>query len=125
MPKKRPELSRGEWLIMNTCWGRKKFTVRHIYEDVQVLKKWEYRTVKTMMDRLVKKGYLKRKKLGPLGLYDIAVPHEQVQKKAIDYFCNVILNKSLVPLFVNLEKKKMSKEEVAALKSLAAKAKKK
>ena len=60
MPDPAPELSKAEWLIMNACWDRKNLTARDVHEAVAPQREWEYQTVKTMLDRLVEKGYLRR-----------------------------------------------------------------
>jgi BlaI family penicillinase repressor len=119
MNQKKPELSKAEWLIMNLCWEKGKSTARQIYEEALQKKTWGYQTAKTILDRLVVKGYLKREKLGPLCLYEPAVPRAKVVDKSIETFWDTVLGNTFAPLFAHLAKgKKLSKEELASLKKI-------
>ncbi len=121
MSKKRPELSKTEWLIMKICWLKGKSTARQIYEVALEKKVWEYQTVKTMLDRLTNKGYLRREKLGPLCLYRPIVPRSKAVGKAIDTFMDTVLDNTFAPLFAHLARgKKLSDEEIASLKKIVA-----
>ncbi len=119
MAKKLPELSKAEWIIMKTCWGREKSTARQIYDDIVNEKKWDYQTVKTMLDRLTKKGYLEREKLGPLCLYNAKAIKNNIVSNAIDSFIETVLDNTLTPIFAHLAKgKKLKQNEIANLKKL-------
>lgn len=119
MANEKPELSRTEWLIMNQCWQQGKATARQIYEATLEQKSWNYQTVKTMLDRLVAKGYLHTEKLGPLCLFEPAVPRAGVVNRSIDAFWNTVLGNTLAPMFAHLARgRKLSKDELASLKRL-------
>ena len=119
MSKKLPELSKGEWLVMNICWGKDELTARNVHEEALEKRKWEYQTVKTMLDRLVDKGYLHRRKLGPICLYRPSVSRSRVVTRAIETFADTVLGNTFVPLFAHLAKgKTLSDEEIAALEKL-------
>jgi BlaI family penicillinase repressor len=119
MAKKLPELSKTEWLLMKICWTQGKSTARQIYEEALKKKDWGYQTVKTMLDRIVNKGYLRREKLGPLCLYQPGVPRSEVVKKAVQTFADTVLDNTFAPLFVHLAKgRKLTDEEIASLKKL-------
>ncbi|WP_372808643.1 BlaI/MecI/CopY family transcriptional regulator [Pontiella sp.] len=113
------ELSKAEWVVMNLCWEKGKSTARQIYEAIGADREWEYQTVKTMLDRIVKKGYLKREKLGPLCLYKPCVRQKRVVSDAIDSFFSTVMDDGLAPLFAHLaESRKLDKEEIESLKKL-------
>ncbi len=119
MAKELPELSKAEWLIMNVCWNGGELTARNVHEKAVTKREWEYQTVKTMLDRLVAKGYLRRRKLGPLCLYKQAVPRSKVVTKAVETFADTVLGSTFVPLFAHLaEGRTLSDEEIAALEKL-------
>jgi len=119
MPDPAPELSKAEWLVMNACWEHKNFTARDIHELVASHRDWEYQTVKTMLDRLVEKGYLRRDKVGPISVFTPAVPRTRTVRRAIDGFIETVLGNQLGPLFAHLAGgEKLSDEEVSALKNL-------
>jgi len=119
MAKSLPELSKAEWLIMNCCWEKGRRTARQVYEEARGQKAWEYQTVKTMLDRLAAKGYLKCEKLGPLCLFEAAVPRAKAVARAIKSFFDTTLGDTLAPLFAHLAKgRELSGEEIAALKKI-------
>ena len=114
-----PELTKAEWLIMKCCWRKGKCTAREVYEEALTQKDWRYQTVKTMLDRLEQKGYVKMSKIGPICLFEPAVTQNRVMGKALDAFVGTVLDGTLSPLFAHLAKgKKLSKEDIQALKEL-------
>ncbi len=119
MTEKRSDLSRTEWTIMNICWEKGQVSARVIYEETLKEKKRGYQTVKTMLDRLVMKGYLDREKFGPIWLYNPAVPRPKVISMEIETFVSTVLDNTFAPLFAHLaEKEKLSGDEIEALKKL-------
>lgn len=118
MTKQIPELSKAEWLIMNECWRRGRSTARQIFDQTPRRRSWSYQTVKTMLDRLTAKGYLKREKLGPLCLYEPAVVRAGVVSRSIESFRETVLGTTLAPLFAHLAGERLSEDEIASLRRL-------
>jgi len=119
MKEKRRKLSRTEWSLMKICWEKGKVSARVIFEETLKEKKRGYQTVKTMLDRLVKKGYLKREKFGPIWLFNPVVYRSQVIADEIETFMSTVLDNTFTPLFAHLaEKEKLSQKEIEALKKL-------
>ena len=119
MKRKSAEPSKTEWLLMNICWKKGKVSAREIYEETLKEKKRGYQTVKTMLDRMVGKGFLEREKFGPIWLYEPVVSRTKMLGREIESFVNTVLDKTFAPLFVHLaEKEKLSPEEIEALKKL-------
>ncbi|MFC1541671.1 BlaI/MecI/CopY family transcriptional regulator [Candidatus Latescibacterota bacterium] len=113
------DLSKTEWSLMKICWEKGKASVRVIYEETLKEKKRGYQTVKTMLDRMVRKGYLEREKFGPIWLYIPAVSRSKLMAREIEKFANTVLDNTFTPLFVHLEKKeKLTVEEIESLKKL-------
>jgi len=119
MRNKRKELSTTEWDLMKICWEKGQVSARIIYEETLKEKKRGYQTVKTMLDRLVGKGYLEREKFGPIWLYKAAVSRSKMVAREIDSFASTVLDNTFAPLFAHLAKKEqLSSEEIEALKKL-------
>jgi len=119
MIKKQYNLSKTEWSIMNICWEKGQVSARVIFEETLKEKKRGYQTVKTMLDRLVKKGFLAREKFGPIWLYNPIVPRSKIIAREIETFVSTVLDNTFTPLFAHLAgKEKLSREEIAALKKL-------
>ena len=119
MVKSLPELSKNEWAVMKWCWDVGKCTARNVYEKALEERTWEYQTVKTMLDRLAKKGYLKRDKIGPICLFEPRVSRAASVRKAVDSFAETVLDEAVAPLFVHLAKgRKLNNAEIASLRKL-------
>ncbi len=119
MPKELPELTKAEWLIMKRCWRAGKCTAREVYEAAPSERDWQYQTVKTMLDRLVQKGYVTMDKIGPICLYKPRVSQAKAAARAVDSFVGTVLDGTVAPLFAHLAKgRKLSADEIASLKKL-------
>ena len=112
-------LTKTEWSIMKICWERGEATARTIYDESLKEKTRGYQSVKTMLDRLVNKDYLNRKKFGPIWLYKPAVSQHKVLGNAIDSFVTTVLDNTFTPLLAHFAKKEnLSPEEIEALRKL-------
>lgn len=126
MPEKLDSLSKTEWTVMNICWRKGEVSARVVYEESLETREREYQTIKTMLDRLVAKGYLRNRRFGPLLLYKPAVSRAKVLTQAIDNFVSTVLDDTLAPLFLHfVDRQNLSKEEVEALEKLIKKSKEK
>ncbi len=66
MAKKKLELFESEWTILKAVWELEPCAAPTVQEALVEKKGWAYTTVKTMMDRMAKKGLLKAKKMAAL-----------------------------------------------------------
>lgn len=114
-----PELTKAEWLIMKCCWNKGKCTARDVYEEVLKQKAWRYQTVKTMLDRLEQKGYVKLSKIGPICLFEPAVSQTRVMGRALDTFVGTVFDGAFAPVFAHLAKgKRLTQADIDSLKKL-------
>ena len=67
------EASPSEWEVLRVVWSLEKATSRAIAEILQNKEDWANATTKTLLGRLVKKGYLKTKKEGNRFIYTATV----------------------------------------------------
>lgn len=108
---KRP-LSRTEWTIMQICWRLGRATARQVHEASD--RRRDYRTVKTLLDRIAAKGFLRIEKLGRLSLFVPAVTRQHALSEVITDFVDDVLERSVAPLYLHLaERDDLSPEEVA------------
>jgi BlaI family penicillinase repressor len=118
IPKSR-KLSPSEWKVMNVCWRLRKATARQIYEASSLHGKRDYQTVKTLLDRISGKGYLKMEKLGPLCLFTPTVSRTSAVAAAVEDFVSTVLDNSVAPLFQHLAKNEtIDEREMEMLKEL-------
>jgi len=78
------ELSAAEWEIMQVLWNSgAPLTVRGVLDQAYPNAEKAYTTVQTLMNILVDKGFLKRKKVGMVNFYAVAVAREKVLRKSL------------------------------------------
>ena len=54
--KKLPKISESEWLVMRVLWSKSPLAAQEVFEQLDTTTKWKPKTVKTLIDRLVKKA---------------------------------------------------------------------
>ena len=75
MPREAPDpLTAAEWKVMKIVWRRKSCAARDAYEEAGQLYGWAPTTTKTLLRRLVDKGYLGATQVGTSYLYKPARP---------------------------------------------------
>lgn len=108
----RGRLSRAEWTIMQLCWKLGRSTARQIHEASDGRR--EYRTVKTLLDRIAAKGFVRIDKLGRLSLFTPTVSRRRALSEAVQEFVDGVLESSVTPLYLHLaERDDLSPEEIA------------
>ena len=118
MKKAITKLGRTEWALMRICWKKGRSSARTIHEESLKNYKRTYNTVKTILDRLVKKHYLKREKFGPIWLYSPVMNEKNTLSKAINDFTRTVLDGSILPFFMNVLKKKKHRAELKEVKNM-------
>lgn len=119
MPKVSLELAESEWVILNKVWELEPCAAPTVQEALAEEKGWAYTTVKTMMDRMVKKGLLKFERIRNLYLYRAVVTPAQAKKGEIMRTLRRAFNDSLTPMMQFLiENDEISEQEYAELEQL-------
>jgi BlaI family penicillinase repressor len=119
MAKVGRKLSENEWAIIQTVWELQPCTAPTVQETLWRSKKWAYTTVKTMMDRMVRKGLLATKKMRNLYLYRAAVTQTQAKKNEIAGMLKRAFDGTLTPMVQFLmENDQISDREYAELETL-------
>jgi predicted transcriptional regulator len=109
--------------MMNLCWKLGTATARQVYELASQRKRREYRTVKTLLDRIAAKGYVTVDKVGPIRRYTPAVERTAVLRNAIEDFVVNVLDSSVAPVLVYLANKdRIDHDDLERLKQLVAEA---
>jgi len=124
MKKENLQLYETEWTILQKVWELEPCAAPTVQESLQGEKGWAYTTVKTMMDRMVKKGLLKTEKIRNLYLYSSAITQTQAQKSEIVRTLKRAFNGTLTPMMQFLiENDQLSEEEYHHLGQLIKKRK--
>jgi BlaI family penicillinase repressor len=115
-PSEPPRLSEMEWEIMKPLWEKGPMAARDIYAAIPDQYGWAYKTVKTMIARLVKKGALTYDRIGNSYLYRAAYTREEMTREATGSFIRRVFDGALSPFFAHIVQH-VSDEELEALKS--------
>ena len=126
MEKEDLELFESEWAILQKVWELEPCAAPTVQEELRDEKGWAYTTVKTMMDRMVRKGLLKTQKIRSIYLYSSAVTQSQARKSEITRTLKRAFDGTLTPLMQFLiENDQLSEEEYNHLEKLIKKRKRK
>ena len=124
MAKANPELFDSEWAILQVVWRHEPCAAPAVQEILEKEKGWAYTTVKTMMDRMVKKGLLRAEKIRNLYLYRSAVTAAQARKGEIRRTLKRAFDGAMTPMMqFLLENERFSEEDLKQLRAMFKKAK--
>ena len=119
MAKISVELFDSEWAILQAVWEREPCAAPTVQEALQQEKGWAYTTVKTLMDRMVKKGLLETERIRNLYLYRSAITRAQAQRSEIMKTVKRAFDGALTPMMQFLiENERLSDEEYGQLEHL-------
>src|SRR5690606_4016135 len=119
------QLTEAEWAIIKEVWRHEPANAPDVHEALLKEKGWSYSTVRTLMDRMVAKGFLTSEKLRNLTLFRSAIKQRDAQKSEVLSTLRNAFSGSLTPLVqCLLDTKDLSAEELSELERLI-KAKKK
>jgi predicted transcriptional regulator len=118
-PEARKDLSRAEWKVMKIVWELKKAMAREIYAIAVEEYSWTPATVKTLLKRLVDKGYVSTTKVGNGFVYRPATSALATLQAAADTLMANAVEGVTGPLLVHMvERIALSEEDLAALQKL-------
>ncbi|MDX9972633.1 MAG: BlaI/MecI/CopY family transcriptional regulator [FCB group bacterium] len=123
-PKQNPEaprLSEMEWEVMKPLWEHGPLAARDIYEKIPDSYGWAYRTVKTMLARLVKKGALAYDQIGNSYLYRAVYDRSEMSREATQSFVRRVFDGALAPFLAQFAQH-VSDEELEVLRAELARA---
>ena len=117
---KQPEqlvLSPAEWEIMKVLWEQGSAAARDVFAALPADNSWAYKTVKTLLSRLVAKGAISYEQVGNSYLYRPAVGQEQMTRDEVRGLFRRIQGMALSPLLAHfIEEAPMTEEDIAALR---------
>jgi len=121
MPKpKSIDISDAEWEVMRVCWAAgAALTANQVVEALDGKKDWNPRTVKTLLNRLTKKGALGFEARGKTYLYTPKVAQDDCAKREGRSFLARVFGGDSGAMLVHFVKNtNLSPQEVAELKRI-------
>ena len=117
-----PRISEKEWEVMKVVWTRQPCTASQVIEVLgQADSSWHPKTIKTLLNRLVKKRALGFQKEGRGYLYRALVSEKASVGAASESFLERVFGGSLKPMLAHfVESKRLTDDELRELRSLLA-----
>jgi len=114
-----PSISTAELEVIKTLWDHGALAARDVFTALPADHGWAYKTVKTLLARLVAKGAVTYDQIGNSYLYRAAVSREQVTRRELKGFVERVLEGSLLPILHFIEgSRELSAAELAQLEHL-------
>jgi len=118
------ELTEAEWEIMKVVWEKEPCAAGTVQESLANSRDWAYSTVKTTMDRMVEKGFLKIERIRNLQLFSCSITEIDAKRGEFRKMLKRAFDGALTPMMQFLiEHEGLSKKQASQLRKLADKAK--
>ncbi len=122
MAKKASRLGELELTVLKTIWEHQPCTVQQVAKILGKRRGCARTTVLTVIQRLHAKKFLKRRKVGKVFNYVPTEGRNKVMSRLIGQFLDKVLDGSALPFVTYLtERKDLTLEQVAILRSIAKK----
>ena len=110
-------LAPAEWEIMKILWDHGPLAARDVYARLPKGSAWAYKTVKTLLSRLVAKGALTYDQIGNSYLYRAAVERQQMTRQEVRSVLQRLISEAFSPVLAQfIEEADLSPAEVRELK---------
>ncbi|MBT2764882.1 BlaI/MecI/CopY family transcriptional regulator [Paenibacillus sp. ISL-20] len=114
-----PRISEAEWEVMKVFWQNSPATANDVIEALSDDRNWKPATIKTLINRLLKKKAIQFHKEGKTYLYSPIVTEEECIKAEGESFLKRLYGGALKPMFVHfLKEEQLTVEEIKELKKI-------
>jgi BlaI family penicillinase repressor len=114
-----PQISDAEWEVMNVLWERSPRTGTEVADELSGRTKWQPKTVKTLLGRLVKKGAVRFREEANRYLYSPAFPRERYVAAESQSFVERVFGGKTTPALVHMvETMDLSEDDLEELRSI-------
>jgi BlaI family transcriptional regulator, penicillinase repressor len=112
-------ISESEWQVMAVVWENPPAAAADVVDALGRQKGWHPRTIRTLLDRLVRKGALKITPEGKRYLYDPLIGQEECVRRESRSLVDRVFGGEPASLLLHLIKEsKLSRGEIRELKKL-------
>ncbi|HUU60035.1 MAG TPA: BlaI/MecI/CopY family transcriptional regulator [Phycisphaerae bacterium] len=116
---KLPRISDAEWEVMNVIWDEAPLTASEVVEALAGHRDWSPRTIKTMLNRLVRKGVLAFQSQGKRYLYRPNVTQAECVRQESQSFLERVFGGQAAPMLVQLVRSAdLSADEIDQLRKI-------
>ena len=101
---KMPQISDAEWDVMRVLWDRGRAGAQEVTEALAVERNWRPQTVKTLLNRLVKKGAVVYAEEGRRFIYRAKLSRDAVVRAESRSFLARVFDGAVTPALVHFLK---------------------
>ena len=124
--KPSPEMAEAEWIIMKVVWEHEPCAAGTVQDVLADSKGWAYATIKTTMDRMARKGFLKVDRIRNLQLFSSCITPVDAKRLEFRKMLKRAFDGALTPLMQFLiEHEGLSTKQAGQLRKLISTAKSK
>jgi BlaI family penicillinase repressor len=117
MADRSPTLAPAEWEIMKILWDEGPLAARDVFARLPKDRGWAYKTVKTLLSRLVAKGALDYDQIGNSYLYRPAVDRTAATRQEVRSVFERLMSEASSPVLAHfIEEAELSDAEIRQLK---------
>jgi len=110
-------LSSAEWEIMKVFWQRGPLAARDVFAALPHQRRWAYKTVKTLLSRLVAKQALAYDQIGNSFLYRPAVDRREMTRQEVRSVFQRLADEAFSPVLAQfIDEAELSDAEIKQLK---------
>ncbi|HHH75558.1 MAG TPA: BlaI/MecI/CopY family transcriptional regulator [Phycisphaerae bacterium] len=114
-----PSISQAEWEVMEVIWDESPILASTVVERLIPQRDWSPRTIKTMLNRLVRKGALHFEVHGKRYLYRPAVSRQQcIQRKSRSFLKWIFGGSRGAMLAQFVRDSSLSEDDIAELRKI-------
>jgi BlaI family transcriptional regulator, penicillinase repressor len=112
-------ISAAESVVMEVLWRSSPMATEDVMAALEPNGKWQESTVKTLLNRLLKKGAISARKDGRRYLYSPVLKRKQWLSNESTGFLNRLFDGRVAPLVAHFsQQRKLSKNDIAEIKRL-------
>jgi len=112
-----PQISDAEWEVIKVVWDAGPMTAGEVVDRVAAEQKWKPRTIKTLLNRLVKKGAVAMETDGRRYVYRAKVARDTVIRRETRSFLSRVFDGAAAPAIVHfLEQGRLTPDEIRQLR---------
>ena len=116
------KISEAEWEVMNVVWSKPPVATSDVVAQLAEKMDWAPRTIRTLLDRLVKKGALRTELEGKRYLYEPKVTMQECVRHASRSFADRVFGGAPASMLIHLiEQSELTPEEIKELKKILSK----
>jgi predicted transcriptional regulator len=117
--KRGPKISEAESVVMEVLWCTHPMTTEEVVAALKARQSWQAPTIKTLLNRLLRKGAISAGKVGRRYSYSPVLDREEWISTESEGLLERLFGGRVAPLVAHFgERRKLTKRDIAELKRL-------